>query len=161
MPSGPFGACKVCGIKSHLARPMPFSVSKLGVLLTKSISKTHSVRKWGVLLTKSLSETHSVSKMADLLTNSIGSVLTTPLRMGARHENSPKRSYRPFVGGVVSTLLPLTERILMPKARALCEKAMAWEGQEGRPAREGEGSRKFLLTGREIMAKFEDFISKI
>jgi hypothetical protein len=68
MPSGPFGACKVCGIKAHLARLTPFSVSKSAILLTKSLSKTHSVSKWGILLTKSLSETHSVSKSADLLT---------------------------------------------------------------------------------------------
>ena len=80
--SGPFGACKVCGIKSHLARLTPYFVSKLGILLTKSISKTHPV-----------------SKTADLLTNSVGSVLTTPLRMGGRHENSLKRSYRTLVEG--------------------------------------------------------------
>jgi hypothetical protein len=68
MPSGPFRAFKVCGIKAHLARLTPFSVSKSCVLLTKSLSKTHSVSKTAVLLTKSLSETHSVSKTAVLLT---------------------------------------------------------------------------------------------
>ena len=71
IPSGPFGAFKVCGIKAHLARLTPFPVSKWGILLTKSLSKTHSVSKWGILLTKSLPETHSVSKTADLLTEFI------------------------------------------------------------------------------------------
>jgi len=51
MPSGPFRAFKVCSIKAHLARLTPFSVSKSCVLLTKSLSKTHSVSKTAVLLT--------------------------------------------------------------------------------------------------------------
>ena len=61
----------LCDTKAHLARLTPFSVSKLGVLLTKSLSETNSVSKTAILLTKSLSKTHSVSKTADLLTEFI------------------------------------------------------------------------------------------
>ena len=70
IPSGPFGAFKVCGIKAHLARLTPFSVSKWGILLTKSLSQTHSVSKTAILLTKSLPKTNPVSKTAILLTKS-------------------------------------------------------------------------------------------